>query len=221
MVVKLRPFLVAAALAAGSTPFDHAAAQTASGVIEGVIRLEAMPQRRSASRYPGGQAQAHQVQELPPIAYLVGRIDGAGPSSARPTMTQRDTMFVPSVVAVRAGGSVDFPNGDPFFHNVFSYSSAQRFDLGRYARGESKSVTFPEVGIVEVFCEVHEFMRGAIVVTENAFHAVAAQDGRFRITGVPDGEYTIAFWHPDHRPDERRVVITSGATARVEVELRR
>jgi hypothetical protein len=98
-------------------------------------------------------------------------------------MTQRDTTFVPSVVAVRAGGTVDFPNGDPFFHNVFSYSSAQRFDLGRYPQGESKSVTFDEPGIVELFCEVHEFMRGAVVVTENPFHAVVAEDGRFPTIG--------------------------------------
>jgi hypothetical protein len=136
-------------------------------------------------------------------------------------MTQRDTTFVPSVVAVRVGGTVTFPNGDPFFHNVFSYSSAQRFDLGRYAQGESKSVTFPETGIVEVFCEVHDFMRGAVVVTENPFHAVVGEDGSFRITGIPAGEHTIAFWHADHETLERRVVVTAGATALVEVELRR
>jgi hypothetical protein len=136
-------------------------------------------------------------------------------------MAQRDTAFVPAVVVVRAGGSVAFPNGDPFFHNVFSYSSAQRFDLGRYPQGESKSVSFPEPGIVEVFCEVHEFMRAAVLVTENPFHALVTADGTFRITGVPAGEHTIVFWHPDREPVERRVAITDGGTTRVEVELTR
>jgi plastocyanin len=200
----------------------EATAQAPTGTIEGRVTLEPPPPpRRSATRYPGGTAEAHQVQQLPALAYLVGPVPGSGPGAASPTMTQRDTTFVPSVVAVRVGGTVTFPNGDPFFHNVFSYSSAQRFDLGRYAQGESKSVTFPETGIVEVFCEVHDFMRGAVVVTENPFHAVVGEDGSFRITGIPAGEHTIAFWHADHETLERRVVVTAGATALVEVELRR
>ncbi len=208
---------------AGGPAAGTAAAQSGVGVIEGQVTLEPPPPpRRSANRYPGGPAEAHQIQQLPAFAYLVGRIPGAaGGSDAGPTMTQRDTTFVPSVVAVRTGGTVAFPNGDPFFHNVFSYSSAQRFDLGRYPQGESKSVTFPDPGIVEVFCEVHEFMRGAIVVTENPFHAVVGADGSFRITGVPEGTYTVAFWHAEHRPMEQRVTVASDEPTRVEVELKR
>jgi plastocyanin len=206
--------------ASASTPPEVSA--QATGTIEGRVALEPPPPpRRQANRYPGGATETHQIQELPAFVYLVGHIPGAGGSAARLTMTQRDTTFVPPVVAVQAGGTVDFPNGDPFFHNVFSYSSAQRFDLGRYPQGESKSVTFAEAGLVEVFCEVHEFMRGAIVVTENPFHAVVGEDGRFTITGVPAGEHTVAFWHADHQPHEERVVVPAGGTARVEVELER
>ncbi len=198
------------------------AGQTAPGAIVGRVVLEPPPPpRRSANRYPGGATETRSIQRLPAFVYLVGPIPGTGAAAGAPTMTQRDTTFVPSVLAVRVGGTVAFPNGDPFFHNVFSYSSPQRFDLGRYPQGESKSVTFPEAGIVEVFCEVHEFMRGAIVVTQNPFHAVVAADGTFRITGAPPGEHTIAFWHPDHRPAEQRVSVSSGQTTRVEVELRR
>ncbi|MEX2048864.1 MAG: carboxypeptidase regulatory-like domain-containing protein [Gemmatimonadota bacterium] len=224
-VRKLRPFAIAVAfsLAAGGAAPSPGTAQEATGTITGRLTLEPPPQaRRTANRYPGGPAEAHPIQQLPPFVYVVGAVAGApAEAGARATMTQRDTAFAPSVVAVRRGGSVAFPNGDPFFHNVFSYSSAQRFDLGRYPQGESKLVTFPEAGIVEVFCEVHEFMRGAVVVTENPFHAVVGADGTFRITGVPAGEHTIAFWHPDHQPLEQRVSVTSGGTARVEVELRR
>ena len=196
--------------------------QSQAGTIEGrVTRGDAPPSRRTANRYPGGQSAMHEIQQPPVVAYLIGPVAGSAQPGATPTMTQRDTAFVPSVVIVARGASVTFPNADPFFHNVFSYSSAQRFDLGRYPQGESKVVAFPEPGIVEVFCEVHEFMRGAILVTENPFHAVAGSDGSFRITGVPAGEHTIAFWHPDHDRVERRVVVTAGGTARVDVVLER
>jgi plastocyanin len=219
---KLNPPLIAAVLFAAAIGADRAAAQELTGTIEGTVALEPPPPpRRSADRYPGGQAETNRIQELPPFVYLAGPIVGAAAGGGRPTMTQRDTAFVPSVVAVGAGSTVEFPNADPFFHNVFSFSSAQRFDLGRYPQGESKSQSFAEPGIVEVFCEVHEFMRGAIVVTENPFHAVVGHDGRFRITGVPEGEHTIVFWHPDHEPLEQRIAVASGGAARVEVELRR
>lgn len=192
------------------------------GTIEGRVTLESAPQRRSANRYPGGAAANHEIQPLPAVVYLVGTVQGGSPAAAgNAIMAQRDTAFAPAVVAVPVRGSVSFPNGDPFFHNVFSYSSAQRFDLGRYPQGESKSVSFPEAGIVEVFCEVHEFMRGAILVAENPFHAVVGADGTFRITGVPPGEHTVAVWHPDHEAVERRVSVSAGAATRLEVELRR
>jgi hypothetical protein len=202
---------------------DRLSAQAPVGVIAGQVTLRDAPPPRRANRYPGGgQAQAHQIQPLPAVAYLLGAVPaGDVPFSPRPAMTQQDTAFAPAVVAVRAGGTVTFPNRDPFFHNVFSYSSAQRFDLGRYPEGESKDVSFPEAGIVEVFCEVHEFMRGAILVTPNPFYAVVGADGTFRILGVPTGEHTIAFWHPDHEPVERRITVTDGGTARIEVELTR
>jgi plastocyanin len=210
--------LVVATAAEAAAP-ERAFAQT--GSIEGRVTLAAVPQRRTANRYPGGANASHETHALPAIVYLVGRVSGGTASAAAPVMAQRDTAFVPSVVAVQTGGAVAFPNGDSFFHNVFSYSSAQRFDLGRYPQGESKSVTFPEAGIVEVFCEVHEFMRGVILVTENPFHAVVGTDDTFRISGVPPGEYTLAIWHPEHEAVERRVTVGAGSAARVEVELRR
>jgi plastocyanin len=193
-----------------------------TGVIEGLVQLAPTQPRRSANRYPGGASEIHASHELPAVAYVVGPgSSAAAESELRVTMTQRDTAFVPSVLAVRAGGTVSFPNGDPFFHNVFSYSSAQRFDLGRYPQGESKDVVFREAGIVEVFCEVHEFMRGVIVVTANPYHAIVGADGRFRIAGVPAGEHTIAFWHPDHEAAQQLVNVVAGTSTRVEVSLRR
>jgi plastocyanin len=199
-----------------------AALPQATGSVEGVVQLAPSQPRRSANRYPGAAASlGHAIHELPAVAYVVGSASTGGASELRATMTQRDTAFVPAVLAVRVGGTVSFPNSDPFFHNVFSYSSAQRFDLGRYPQGESKDVVFSEPGIVEVFCEVHEFMRGVIVVTENPYHAIVGADGRFRIPGIPAGEHTIAFWHPDYEASQQQVNIVPGTSTRVEVSLRR
>ena len=195
-----------------------------TGTISGRITLEPPPPpRRSANRYAGAPARSHAVQIIPAVVYLKGSIPGDPPAGyvAQPDMMQSDTAFAPSVVAVGVGGTVVFPNMDPFFHNVFSYSSAKRFDLGRYPQGESKEVVFDESGIIQVFCEVHDFMRGAILVTENPYHATVDENGDFSIDGVPPGEYTLVAWQPDHDELERTVTVTDGGNTRVEVELRR
>jgi plastocyanin len=210
-------FLLVASLA----PATSVDAQ-ATGAVEGVVTLRLQPPRRSAGRYPGGATAVHTVQSVPALVFIQGAVAGAPvslPTSA-PVMAQRDTAFVPAALIVPVGATVSFPNGDTFFHNVFSYSSSARFDLGRYPRGEAKSVTFDEPGIVKVYCEVHEFMRSVIAVVENPFHAVAGGDGRFRIDGIPEGTYTFVVWHPDLEPVEQRVQVVAGRTARLDAELR-
>jgi plastocyanin len=198
-----------------------ASGQDAAGSVEGTVRLDERP-RRTANRYAGGAAAASQVQSVPAIAYIVGPVDGAPfPATAeRPSMLQVDTAFVPSIVAVPLGGVVEFPNGDEFFHNVMSYSEAQNFDLGHYPMGESKSVAFGRAGEVKIYCEVHEFMRGAVLVTENPFYAVADSEGYFRIDSIPPGEYTLAIWHVELGRTEETILVTDGGTVQVEVELR-
>lgn len=194
------------------------AAAQATGVIEGTVEVRVTPPRRTANRYPGaGPAEPHPVQQLPAVVYVEGTVPGAParPQATAPTMAQHDTAFVPGVLIIPAGTSVVFPNEDPFFHNVFSYSRPRRFDLGRYPRGESKTVEFDQPGIVNVYCEVHEFMRAAIIVVENPFHAIVGEGGAFRITGVPAGHYRLVGWHADHGTDEAEVDVTAGGTTRV------
>ncbi len=196
----------------------------ATGTITGTVTLEPPPPpRRSASRYAGGSQRIQIMQQTQAVVFLRGAPAGAPPSGYddNPQMVQQDSLFVPSTIALMVGGTVDFPNSDPIFHNVFSYSSAKRFDLGRYPQGESRSVTFDQAGIVEVGCEVHDHMAGAIVVTENPWHAVAGEGGTFVIGGVPPGEYTLVAWHAEHDQEERTVTVEAGGTTRIEVELRR
>jgi plastocyanin len=192
-----------------------------TGAIAGTVDLESQPARRTASRYPGGAVASDPLQPVPAIVYVMGEVPGSPPPSRSVEMIQKDTTFTPAAVIVGVGASVDFPNEDPFFHNVFSYSATRRFDLGRYPQGESKSVDFQEAAIVSVFCEVHDPMRGVIVVVENPFYALVGVDGSYRIDGVPPGEYRVAFWSADHEPTEETVTVVADQTTRVEVELRR
>lgn len=206
-------------LAAGTGPAQ--APGTVPGVIEGVLRVPPAPTRRVAQRYPGmGAGPARTVQEIEPLVYLRGSVAGAPAPPARDgAMAQKDTAFTPSLLVVPRGATVEFPNRDSFFHNVFSYSAVARFDLGRYPKGESKSVTFDEPGVAKIYCEVHDFMRAAVIVVENPFHAVPDDEGRFRIRGVPPGTYTLVAWHPDQGTAEREVTVPDGGTARVELDL--
>ena len=198
-----------------------AASAQEAGSIEGEVSSNTRPPRRTASRYPGGRSGAHSVQQIATVAFIKGAVAGAGAGpGSMATMAQSDTAFIPSLLVVPRGSEVLFPNGDPFFHNVFSYSSAERFDLGRYPRGQSREVLFDEPGIVSVYCEVHEFMRSAVVVVENPFHAIVGDDGRFFMGDVPPGDYTLVVWHADLGTDERPVTVTPGGTVRVSFELR-
>lgn len=221
--MSLRTLLLGIAVILAGIAIDiprDAAAQT-TGTISGTVSPSAP--RRTANRYPGGAQAPNRVQPVPAVMFLKGRVEGPPPPGwvAAPRILQKDTTFSPAAVVVTVGGTVAFPNDDPFFHNVFSFSGTKRFDLGRYPEGESKDVVFDRPGTVEVFCEVHAFMRGVIVVTESPYHAIAGPDGRFRMDGVPPGTYTLVAWHPDHEALEQQVKVTAGADTRVEVELRR
>jgi plastocyanin len=189
------------------------------GAIEGVVRVGETA-RRTASRYAGGgPGGAQALPEVPALVYVVETAGGVRPAAAPLRLAQKDTAFQPTLLIVPRGATVAFPNEDPFFHNVFSYSKAKRFDLGRYPRGESKSVTFEEAGVVRIFCEVHKWMRAVVLVVDNPYHAQVGADGSFAIRGVPPGRYRVVVWHPDRREQTVEVTVPAGGTARLSVTL--
>jgi plastocyanin len=128
--------------------------------------------------------------------------------SARATLDQRDETFMPHVLAITVGTVVDFPNNDRTYHNVFSLSKAQRFDLGRYAAGRSKAVRFDRPGIVRVFCDIHSHMNAFILVFNHRFFSVTDPQGRYEISGVPPGTYTLSAWYEGSVRDQRTVTVT-------------
>ena len=125
----------------------------------------------------------------------------------RVEIRQRDENFIPRVVAVTVGSEVEFPNDDPIYHNVFSLSRARTFDLGRYPRGETRSVRFDKPGIVKGFCQIHSHMTSTVMVFDHPWFAVPAEDGRFEL---PAGERLITAWHERLGDTTLRVRVEAG-----------
>lgn len=112
-------------------------------------------------------------------------------------MDQKNKKFIPRVLPVLAGATVDFPNNDNTWHNVFSKSEAKELDLGLYPSGESRSVTFDKTGVVRILCNVHPSMEAYIVVQGHPYFSPADSRGNYRLNGVPLGKYRLDVWHPE------------------------
>jgi plastocyanin len=140
--------------------------------------------------------------------------------SARATMNQREETFVPHVIAITTGTTVDFPNSDRIYHNVFSLSKTTPFDLGRYAAGRSKSVRFDRPGIVRVFCEIHSHMSAFILVFSHPFFATTDTEGRYRIDNVPPGTYTVIAWNEGNASEPASAAVTGGGIAELDITVR-
>ena len=117
------------------------------------------------------------------------------PEPATASLAQHYQRFDPEIVVVPVGSTVDFPNQDPVFHNVFSLSHTKSFDLGYYPQGKSRSVEFRQPGVVQVYCHLHPNMYGAIVVVPSRMYARPGQGGQFTIPSVPAGTYELIAWH--------------------------
>ena len=130
-------------------------------------------------------------------------------------MQQKDKQFVPHVVAVSLGSTVEMPNLDMIFHNAFSNFNGQPFDVGLYPPHTSRGVTFKHAGIVRVFCNIHATMSAIIAVVNSPWYAVTSSGGKYSITGVPPGEYQLRLFHERALPAnlkflERRITVPEG-----------
>jgi plastocyanin len=128
-----------------------------------------------------------------------------------PGLEQKDQTFVPRVLAIQSGTTVEFPNRDPVYHNVFSVSPAKRFDLGKYVKGQSRSVRFDKSGLVQVFCDIHSDMAAFILVIPHHVFVRPGADGRFALPELPGGTYRVRAWHPDFGERERLITLAPDA----------
>jgi hypothetical protein len=205
-----------------------AQAPTEPGSIQGVAilapRLTSQHRRVRIYAEPGAESAAPPATENPlenVVIYLEegprGPIPPRGPSE--PAMRQHGERFVPHVLPIVVGTAVAFPNDDPIYHNVFSLSGTKSFDLGRYSRGQSRTVTFNKAGVVQVFCHIHADMSGYIIVLGNVLFTKPDSAGRFAIEGVPPGDYRLVAWHERIRPISQQVRVSAGRMTEVRVSI--
>ena len=191
----------------------------AQAVVEGRVEL---PKSRTApvvaKRYEivskGGVMSPN-----PPVAIVW--LEGSFPKPAAPAtkqMNQKDLAFVPGLLAVQTGTKIEFPNLDDTYHNIFSYSPAKRFDLGRFRPEERPipSQVFDAPGLVTLRCDIHEHMRALVLVLDTPHFVTTDTEGRFRLSGLPAGHYTLKAWLDSRRTLEKPIEIKGGSAQRVD-----
>ena len=217
-------FCLTGILVALDGPVPFASQQPAgprTGVIRGRVELRSgasVPPPRPNVSDLGGHDQ-HDVPDRPQsVLYLETAPRGAfeQPEPGRARLDQRNETFIPHVLAITTGTTVDFPNSDRIYHNVFSLSKAARFDLGRYAAGRSRSVRFETAGVVRVFCEIHSHMNAFILVFSHPFFAVTDDEGRYRMDGVPPGTYNVIAWNDRGSFEPRTAIVAAGGVTQLD-----
>jgi len=191
----------------------------ASATIEGTVALPAASTAPSAkARYPTAAGYTIGPADAPAaVVYLEGSFPDARPASGGTEVAQEHYQFKPGLLAVQRGSVVRFPNHDDEYHSVFSYSKTKRFDLGRYARDDAPaSLTFDQAGVVRLYCEIHDHMRGTILVLDTPYFAKTDAAGTYRLGGLPAGRFVLKAWLDDDQVREQTVELRDGATLRVD-----
>jgi plastocyanin len=208
--------LLAAAVTIVSTRAGSAA-QPQPPAVRGRVEIGIpISARRPSSAYPTRAVQTAALAPISELRHVVVYVKNAPERQVTPVkveIRQRNENFIPRMVAVPIGSQVEFPNDDPFYHNVFSLSRPRNFNLGRYPRGHTKRVQFDKPGIVKVFCDIHSHMSATVMVFNHPWFAVPDENGRFELPPMPGGDREITAWHERLGDTTQRVRIDAGRTA--------
>jgi plastocyanin len=210
--------LLAALLAVGLSPDGRPAA---TGTIRGRLTIAVTPRPMDRPSVADPTARRPEIVDRRRSVVYLG--DGPVPAfyelrAGRARMDQRGEQFSPRVLAITVGTTVDFPNNDITFHNVFSLSRVKPFDLGRYKPGKTGAVVFDHPGIVPVFCDIHSHMSAYILVFSHPFFSLTNDNGDYSISGIPPGTYTVLVWSELGRAQPRLVTLSGSET--VEADFR-
>ena len=199
-----------------------------AGTIRGRVRAQARPEVKEdidAGKYESRKYKFIERINYDELKDFVVYIDQPGlsrnqpPENARKVIIQKDGTFSPHVLPVLIGTTVEWPNNDEIYHNVFSMSEPKPFDLGIYKSKETKRVTFDKSGRVDVFCSIHTKMNAIVLVLENPFFATTDKNGNFTITNVPAGKYPLKAWHERLPGQVKNITVTESGETTVEFVL--
>jgi plastocyanin len=173
----------------------RAADATGFGIVKGTITI-------------GGKPAQDAVVSIEDLSKDQIKSEAAHIKPAKKIIDQRNLKFIPTVVAIMAGETVDFPNNDKTWHNVYSKGGANDFDLGLYASGKTRSKKFDKVGVSRILCNAHPNMEAFVVVKDHPFFSTTDSRGNYEIKNVPLGKMRVEIWHPnfDVRSDSVEIV---------------
>lgn len=175
------------------------------------VRTPVMISPYSRNRYAPPRPQGQSMDQPTVVLYLKAH-SALSPSERKDEpviIDQLDMAFVPHVTILEVGSSASFRNSDYIYHNIFSLSKINRFNLGRYPPGEQRTVLFENAGTVEIFCDIHSEMNGVVLVVPNAYYAIPDEQGNYTISNIPKGDYVLAAWQEYHPELSRRISIVS------------
>jgi plastocyanin len=210
--LRLASILVLAAAVMANVSFAQA-------VVEGRVALPKPSAAPVENKRYTILAKGGVLSPFPPVAvvYLEGPFPRPETQPVR-QMAQQHLAFVPTLLPVQTGTRVEFPNLDDTFHNIFSYSAPKRFDLGRYRSDERPvpSEVFDVAGLVTLRCDIHEHMRGLILVLNTPYFVVSDTEGRYRLAGLPRGHYILKAWIDSRTTLEHAVDLDSGSAVHLD-----
>ncbi len=184
------------------------ASLAAEGSVHGTVRLFTV--NEAGQRVPKPDASSV-------VVYLIG-FNQPAPADL-PRISQKNKTFIPDILPIVVGQTVEFTNDDNIIHNVFSTSKARIFDLGKPRAGESRRVKFDQTGLVDVYCDIHEQMIATILVLPNRAFTLTGADGSFSLKGVPPGHYSLFAWSRAANPARAEVDILPGQDTGATLEL--
>jgi len=200
-ITKLTPILILSALLTGGTLH-------AGGSIEGTVIVKT----KGLFGKQGAKGDASNVVIFLEELQLPN-------ANGKEKIVQKGKQFSPRVLPIVSGGVVEFPNEDPFNHNVFSPTPEYKFDLDYYGTGKSKNVRFQKTGAVRIYCNIHSNMVADVLVVPNPYFAKTGKDGKFKINNIPAGKYTFVAWQPSGASEKRGIAIVDGKTININFEV--